>query len=720
MPKSSINNSNNILIKKLKHAKLLKISLFKITKAAHKTTNIDALYNSIHKIISKLMYAENFYIAIHDKENQVLNLPFFIDKKDINPKILKLKKQSMTEFCMYSGNPILWNKQEVQELKKIGKINPVGTLPFSWLGSPLKIGKNIIGVIVVQSYSKDHILTNRDRDLLNFVSELVAMVIERKRLEAEQLEYQSNLEIKIKERTKELFFAKDKAEKASQTKSEFLANMSHELRTPLNAIIGFCEILVEEATDLKLKAFIDDLKKIHRSGKHLLSLIIDILDLSKIEVKKIDINVGKFQLDEMISSVIETLDQYAKINNNVIEVTLPKESISMSSDKLKLKQILFNLISNACKHSENSKIKFIVSQKAEKKSKLINFKIQDRGVGIPKEKLASIFDPFIQARNDVNSKVKGSGLGLTISKAYAELLGGDIEVKSIEGKGSTFRLCVLQHYYNINEQDGVREIKTVLKKQSSSNLTKILVIDDDNVFLEQIKKVLSKHGYKVYTENKGEKGILKAKNILPDVIILDIIMPKENGWYIYDKLTKIPSISKIPIITIGDYDKIQDGFGIVDFLNKPINWKKLNQLLNKYTLPKSYDKYILIVDDDLTTRTILSKMLKKDGWNVKKAQNGKIAINKLIANKPELILLDLMMPVMDGFEFIKIVKRNASWKSIPIIVITSKDLTEDDYYFLSEKVESVIQKGKYTRKELIKKIVTTIKESDLKIYIKGT
>ena len=171
-------------------------------------------------------------------------------------------------------------------------------------------------------------------------------------------------------------------------------------------------------------------------------------------------------------------------------------------------------------------------------------------------------------------------------------------------------------------------------------MAKILVIDDDNIFLEQIKKVLTKHGYKVYTANKGDKGILKAKKILPNIIILDIIMPKENGWYIYDKLTKIPSLSRVPIITIGDYAKIQKGIGIVDFLNKPINWKKLNKLLEKYTFPKSDNKYILVVDDDLTTRTILSRMLKKDGWNVKKAQNGKIAIDKIISNKPELILLD--------------------------------------------------------------------------------
>jgi len=495
--------------------------------------------------------------------------------------------------------------------------------------------------------------------------------------------------------------------------------MSHELRTPLNAIIGFCEILVEEATELKLKEFRNDLQKIHRSGKHLLSLINDILDLSKIEVKKIDINVGKFILNDLIDSVNETLVPYAKINNNIIDVTLPKKIIFMSSDELKLKQILFNLISNACKHSENSNIRLIISEKVKNKSKRITFKIQDKGEGIPKEKLANIFDPFTQAKSEVNSKVKGTGLGLTISKAYAQLLGGNIEVKSTIGKGSTFTFHALQDYYNINKQDKVAEIKKSLINKNSSNLTKILVIDDDNDFLVSIKKILAEHGYKVFTANKGEKGILKAKKILPNIIILDIIMPKENGWYIYDKLTKIKSLSQVPIITIGDYDKIQKDIGVVDFLNKPINWEKLNKLLEKYTFPKKDNKYILVVDDDLTTRTILSKMLKKDGWNVKKAQNGKIAIDKLIANKPELILLDLMMPVMDGFEFIKIIKRKASWKDIPIIVITSKDLTEDDFHFLSKKVESVIQKGKYTRKDLIKRIVTTIKKSDLKIYIKG-
>jgi len=721
--KKKSNNSTSILQKQLKHANLVQDSLFKITEAAHNTTNMDDLYKSIHKIIGKLMYTKNLYIAIYNEKENLLHFEYMVDSKDketTNPPI-KLNKKSFTGRCIQKGIPLLYYQEDMKELMQKNQIDKdyYDAKTKVWLGTPLKIGKKIIGVIAVQSYESKLDLTDKDGQLLNFVSELVAMVIKRKRLEAEQLEYQSNLESKIKERTKELFFAKDKAEKASQSKSEFLANMSHELRTPLNAIIGFCEILVEEATELKLKEFTDDLEKIHRSGKHLLSLINDILDLSKIEVKKIDINVGKFSLTELMDSVNETLTPYAKINNNVLDINLPNKTIFMSSDELKLKQILFNLISNACKHSENSTIKLLISEKMKKKSKIIIFKIEDKGKGIPKEKLANIFDPFTQAKSDVNRKVKGTGLGLTISKAYAELLGGNIEVKSIIGKGSTFTFYALQDYYNIDKHDGISKIKKSLKTKNSSNIIKILVIDDDNDFLVYIKKILSQDGYKVYTANKGEKGILKAKKILPNIIILDIIMPKENGWYIYDKLTKIKSLSRVPIITIGDYEKMQKNIGVVDFLNKPINWEKLNKLLEKYTFPKKDKKYILVVDDDLTTRTILSKMLKKDGWNVKKAQNGKIAIDKLIANKPELILLDLMMPVMDGFEFIKIVKRKASWKHIPIIVITSKDLTEDDFYFLSKKVDSVIQKGKYTRKELIKKIVTTIKESDLKIYIKG-
>ena len=263
------------------------------------------------------------------------------------------------------------------------------------------------------------------------------------------------MEKKIDERTKELFYAKERAESAVQAKSEFLANMSHELRTPLNAIIGFCEILIEDAIEIEQQNFVSDLNKIHLSGKDLLALINDILDLSKIEVKKMDVNIAKFNLKEMILTVKEILEPYANINNNLIKVKQPKISITIRSDEMKIRQILFNILSNACKHSEESTVNLLIQQEKIDDLNYLSFTIQDSGLGIPKSKLEEIFEPFNQVDSTENRKVKGTGLGLTISKAYSELLGGYIGVESEEGKGSSFSSYILQDYFLSIVQDSL-------------------------------------------------------------------------------------------------------------------------------------------------------------------------------------------------------------------------------------------------------------------------
>ena len=719
------NTSEDIkdLRNRLKYSELLQSSLYKIAQAAHSAQSLHDLYSAIHKIISKLMYAKNFYIAIFDKEKNYLYFPYYVDQKDkelVNNEV-KLEKKSLTGHCLELGVPLLYSKKDIMDLRKLGEVNPIGTISEVWLGTPLTIGEKTIGVIVVQSYDKNKMLTTNDRELLNFVSELVAMVIEKKRLEAEQLEYQTNLERKIRERTKELFFAKEKAESAAQAKSEFLANMSHELRTPLNAILGFCEILIEDATELKQDGVVSDLEKIHTSGIDLLALINDILDLSKIEVKKIDINISSFEMKNLVNSVKTTLEPYAKINRNNIQINLPKKSIVVSSDELKIRQILFNLLTNACKNSEESDINLTITRETVKKINYIAFKVQDFGVGIPKNKMKEIFEPFNQGNIIDNSKLKGTGLGLTISKTYSELLGGYIHVKSKEGLGSTFTSYILQDYYRKKGKSEEYKIVEIPQISPFPQKGKILIIDDDINFLDLIDRRLSKEGYLVFTANNGKSGLIKANKLVPDIIILDIVMPDMDGWTVYKKLKTTPLLSQIPVIivTIGDYEKMAKDFGVVDFLTKPIKWKTLNVILSKYKIIGK-SKHILVIDDDSATRIILRKMLVKDGWRVDEAENGKVALDRIKKEKPELILLDLLMPVMDGFKFLKVIKGKDSLIDIPIIVITSKDLTADDYSYLTANVDRVIQKGDYTRKEIINRIDVAVKESNLKMYLKGS
>ena len=712
------------LRKQLKTSELKNSSLYDITKVAHSATNLDELYKSIHKNISKLMYAENMFIAIHNDEENVINFPYYIDKFDnFEGTSEEFSNSSLTCNCILEGIPVLFTKEKLLKFSNLTADNmngimPKGTISEYWLGCPLIIGDKKIGAIVVQSYEKENKLTSEDLDLLNFVSELVAMVIQRKTLEAEQLEYQTNLETKIRERTKELFFAKEKAESAAQAKSEFLANMSHELRTPLNAIIGFCEILIEDAIDLEQKGVVSDLEKIHKSGIDLLALINDILDLSKIEVRKVDLNISTFNIKDLIESVKTTLEPYAKINKNKINIDFPDVQLVLRSDELKIRQILFNLLTNACKNSESSQINLLVTQKISKNINFLVFKVEDFGVGISEGKLDKIFEPFHHSDVVDNSNIKGTGLGLTISKRYTELLGGDINVESKEGVGSTFTIHVLQDYYHDRDDAKIHVDGELAEDILFPEKGKILVIDDDINFLDLVDRRLTKEGYLVFTAHSGLNGLDKAKKLVPDIIILDIIMPDVDGWTVYQKIKKIPLLSQIPIIivTIGDYERMAKDFGVVDFLSKPIVWNNLHHILKKYKVV-SKSKHILVIDDDSSTRTILRKMLIKDGWRVDEAGNGKVAIERMGMQIPELVLLDLLMPVMDGFKFLKEIKKVDAWSKIPIIVITSKDLTVDDYSFLTDNVDKVIQKGKYNRKEIIDQIDESIKESKLKMYL---
>jgi len=562
------------LRKQLKQSELKNSSLYEIAQLAHNATDLNDLYKSIHHNISQLMYAENLFIAVLNKENNNISFPYYVDQFDnFQGTTHKFDDTSLTSNCILEGIPVLFSKKELLEFKnatnknKTENIIPQGTISEYWLGCPLMVGEKKIGVIVVQSYNENKIITHDDRDLLSFVSELLAMVIENKRLESEQLEYQNNLENKIRARTKELFYAKEKAENAAQVKSEFLANMSHELRTPLNAIIGFCEILIEDASEIDQTGFVDDLNKIHKSGIDLLTLINDILDLSKLEVKKMDVNISSFNLSEILETVQNTLEPFAKINNNIIKVNKPEEDITINSDELKFRQILFNLLTNSCKHSENSIINLSIKKIKLNKLNYLLCNIEDNGIGISKEKIKDIFEPFSQVDSTDNNIIKGTGLGLTIAKAYTELLGGIISLESKLGQGTTFEVSILQDYYKSSVKSNLAidsKGKSIRKVESNQN---ILIIDDDILFLDMMKSKISKNGYVVHVANNGKRGIEKAKEILPDIIILDIIMPDLDGWTVYKKIKSIPLLSEVPIIivTVGDYKKMAYDFGVKEF-----------------------------------------------------------------------------------------------------------------------------------------------------------
>ncbi len=495
-------------------------------------------------------------------------------------------------------------------------------------------------------------------------------------------------------------------EVASLYKSEFLANMSHELRTPLNAIIGYSEMLEEEAEDLGQKTFIPDLQKIHGAGKHLLSLINNILDLSKIEAGKMDLYLENFEVVPMVQEVVATVKPLIEKNTNAIQVNCADGLGAMRADLTKVRQALFNLLSNACKFTERGTITLGVAREIADGGDWINFRISDTGIGMSPEQTSKLFQAFTQADTSTTRKYGGTGLGLAISRNFCQMMGGEITVESSPGQGSTFtvRLPAEVVEPKVGQLPLIEE-PTPIARQSSEGAATVLVIDDDPTVHDLMRRFLSKEGLQMIAARSGEEGIRLARELHPAVITLDVLMPGMDGWAVLAALKADPALSDIPVVMLSIVDEKHMGYalGAADYLTKPIDWERLAVILETYQCARPPCP-VLIVEDDGGMRVMLRRRLEKEGWTVIEAENGRAGLEQMEQNQPELILLDLMMPEMDGFQFLEEVRKHEAWRSIPVIVITAKTLTAEDRQRLNGSVEKILQKGAYSREELIREV----------------
>ena len=541
---------------------------------------------------------------------------------------------------------------------------------------PLIGPEGIVGMLVVRRKAPGA-FAERTVDLLQTFAAQSVLAIQN-----------ANLFAEVEEKGRQL-------EMASQHKSQFVANMSHELRTPLNAIIGLTEMMVTNAVRFGTEKSQEPLKRVHRAGTHLLGLINQVLDLSKIEAGKLELSPESVSLAPLIDEVIGTARQLAEQNKNRLVVESQDDIGAITVDPMRLRQILLNLLSNACKFTKQGEVRLRV-RKVEDGRSWVELAVADTGIGMTPEQQAKLFEEFTQADSSTARRYGGTGLGLAITRKLARMMGGDVTVTSEQGKGSVFtvRLPGVDLPARATADGGHRP-------QGDC----VLVIDDDPTARELIGDHLKSEGFSVAAASGGLEGLRLAKELRPTAITLDVMMPDLDGWSVLAALRQDPELAEIPVIMVTIVDEHRRGIalGAAGYLTKPIDRERLHQLVARFRAPSPPTR-ILLVEDDPDQRQRARGWLDGQQWSVQEAANGREALARLRESRPDLILLDLMMPEMDGFAVVNALQGEAGWRDIPVIVITARDLDAHDRERLNSGVQSVLVKETFRPADLVARI----------------
>ena len=509
---------------------------------------------------------------------------------------------------------------------------------------------------------------------------------------------------------------KEAAEAASIAKSRFLANMSHELRTPLNAIIGYSEMLIEDAEVAPEVA--EDLRKICASGTHLLALINNILDLSKIEAGKMELWPEEFSVPSLVDGVLATIEPLAARRGNQLRVVCPRSVGVMRSDLLKVRQVLLNLLSNAAKFTSEGTITLTVRRADDR----VEFEVADTGVGISPESLRRLFEDFEQADAATARDFGGTGLGLALSRRFCRLMGGDVDVASELGRGSIFTVSLPARIDGprVTATDDAEEPRApaaapprvapparpasappaVLVDRPARDT--VLVLDDDPAVLDLMIRFLDREGLAAVAASSPAAALALARALRPAAITVDVVMPEADGWQVLAALKAAPDLADIPVIMVSITDDQQRGLrlGAADYLVKPIDRDRLLAVLARHRRGAAAPT-VLVVDDDAAARARARAAIEREGYRVVEAEHGGVALAALRSLTPDLILLDLMMPEVDGFAFLDQLRARPEWRSIPVVVLTAKDLSAGDRRRLASASQEVLSKSSTRQGELL-------------------
>jgi signal transduction histidine kinase/CheY-like chemotaxis protein/putative methionine-R-sulfoxide reductase with GAF domain len=570
--------------------------------------------------------------------------------------------------------------------------------PQSAMAVPLALRGQIIGALGFYETEQPRRWSSDDIALVESVADQVALAIENARAYAELQ--------KTAERLKEL----------DRLKSQFLANMSHELRTPLNSIIGFSRVILKGVDGPLTDMQHTDLQAVYDSGQHLLKLINDILDISKIQAGRMEISIEDVNLYEIIESCMSTAIALVKDKPIELQQAIEPDLPILHGDGRRIRQVLLNLVGNAANFTEKGFIR--VEAKATPTEVMIS--VADSGIGIAVDKQKTIFEEFTQVDGSSTRRSGGTGLGLAISRHFVDMHGGRIWVESTPGEGATFYVTlpveVPPQAGEESEADGTMRVGTPGEEAAEGAgageqpRRLVLCVDDDEGVITLFRRYLSKRGYRVVGLTESAAVLEKARQLKPFAITLDVMMPKKDGWQVIQELKADADTRHIPVImaTIISEKEYGLSLGATDYLVKPILEDDLLSALER--LDRDQDRHrVLVVDDQAESRSLLRRMIEsRPGYEVLEASGGLEAIRLVQEEQPHIIVLDLMMPDVDGFAVLESVKADEATRSIPIIVVTAKDLTQEERDMLNRGVEALLQKGLYEQQELLADVVAAL------------
>jgi signal transduction histidine kinase/CheY-like chemotaxis protein len=515
----------------------------------------------------------------------------------------------------------------------------------------------------------------------------------------------TDLEGRVRERTADLHHANEElrrvsaaAEAASRAKSEFLANMSHELRTPLNSVIGFTNILLKNKAGNLREQDLTFLERVLDNGKHLLTLINQVLDLAKVEAGRMELECGPVALDDLVHSTLAGLEGQVKGKDVKLVAEIPPRLAPIETDPGKLKQVLINLVGNAIKFTDRGNV--TVRVEADADGRPLALDVIDTGAGIPADKLQVIFEAFEQGDVGSTREYGGTGLGLTIARSLCRLMGYEITVHSRVGYGSMFRVALrdrreeaLPGHPRLSPTTEIVLRAGQVPALEELRGKRVLIIDDDRDSRILLTQYVEDCGCRVLAADCGQQGLMVGEQFLPDLIVLDLVMPGMNGWEVLKSLKAHPTLSGVPVVVVSIVARENRGtiLGAVDLLDKPVSREALHAILVRNL--RSRQGRALVVDDNADARRLMSAYLAEEGFETCEAANGAEALERLHAFHADLVILDLTMPVMDGLSFLDALRRDPRYLHLPVVVVTAKDLTPQEAQRLGADGSAVLRKG---------------------------